>query len=246
VKAELNGQLWDAAAHAYRDSIQPNGQLSPKITQQTNSLCVLFDIAPKAEQARILDYIYAPENKSKVVEAGSPYFSYYQLAALYHAERDEQALAYIRERWGRMLDWGATTWWEMWSPGASFCHGWSGGPTYNLPSEVLGVKPLKPGFAEVLVVPKWVGLQHASGLVPTTLGDVQVAWQRDEKSGVAVVRVELPKTLPAEVVLPAAAEVLVNKKKTLPKGVTRLTTTDGTLRFRLEQVEKVLFELRER
>jgi hypothetical protein len=63
---------------------------------------------------------------------------------------------------------------------------------------------------------------------------------------VAVVRVELPKTLPAEVVLPAAAEVLVNKKKTLPKGVTRLTTTDGTLRFRLEQVEKVLFELRER
>lgn len=245
VKAALNRQLWDAQAHAYRDSIQPDGKLSPKITQQTNSLCVLFDIAPAAEHERILDYVYAPENKGKVVEAGSPYFSYYQLAALYHAGRDEQALTYIRERWGRMLDWGATTWWEMWNPGASFCHGWSGGPTYNLPAEILGIKPLRPGFAEVLIEPQWVGLQHASAMVPTVKGDVGVAWQRDEKARAAAVRVEIPKDVPAEIVLPGTGEVKVNKKKTLPKGVTALPSAGGTLRFRVEQGGQFLFELKE-
>jgi hypothetical protein len=245
VKAALNRQLWDAQAHAYRDSIQPDGKLSAKITQQTNSLCVLFDIAPAAEHSRILDYVYAPENKGKVVEAGSPYFSYYQLAALYHAGRDEQALAYIRERWGRMLDWGATTWWEMWTPGASFCHGWSGGPTYNLPAEILGIKPLKPGFAEVLIEPQWVGLEHASALVPTAKGDVGVAWQRDEKTHSAAIRVELPKDVPAELVIPGEGEVKVNKKTTLPKNVTSLPSAKGTLRFRIEQGGTVLFELKE-
>jgi hypothetical protein len=245
VKAALNRQLWDAQAHAYRDSIQPDGKLSPKITQQTNSLCVLYDIAPAAEQARILDYVYAPANKGKVVEAGSPYFSYYQLAALYHAGRDQQALTYIRERWGRMLDWGATTWWEMWTPGASFCHGWSGGPTYNLPAEILGIKPLKPGFAEVLIEPQWVGLEHASALVPTVKGDVGVAWQRDEKARTAAIRVEIPKDVPAEVVIPGEGTVKVNKKTTLPKGVTSLPSTKGTQRFRIEQGGTVLFELKE-
>ncbi|MGV3719486.1 MAG: family 78 glycoside hydrolase catalytic domain [Actinomycetota bacterium] len=246
VKTALNRELWDAAAHAYRDSLLPDGKLSPKITQQTNSLCVLFDIAPRAEHARILDYVYASENKSKVVEAGSPYFSYYQLAALYHAGRDEQALAYIRERWGKMLDWGATTWWEMWQPGASFCHGWSGGPTYNLPAEVLGIKPLKPGFSEVLVEPQWVGLRYASAVVPTAKGDVKVAWNRDEATGSAAVRVETPKEVPAEVVLPTAGEVLFNKKPVLPKTVIKLPSENGTQRYRIERGEAVLFELRNR
>jgi hypothetical protein len=246
VRDAMNRHLWDAQAHAYRDSILPDGKLSAKISQQTNSLCVLFDIAPQAEHVRILDTIYAPENKGKVVEAGSPYFSYYQLAALYHAGRDQQALAYIREKWGRMLDWGATTWWEMWNPGASFCHGWSGGPTYNLPSEVLGVKPLKPGFAEVSVAPQWVGLQYASGIVPTAKGDVKVAWSRDERGRTAAVRVELPEGVPAEVTLPNEGTVQVNRKAALPQGVTRLQSPAGTMKFRIETDGITLLELRER
>ncbi|HTE18734.1 MAG TPA: family 78 glycoside hydrolase catalytic domain, partial [Armatimonadota bacterium] len=250
VKAAMNTHLWDQSARAYRDSILPSGKLSSKFSQQTNSLCVLFDIAAPAEHAAILDFIYSPDSKgpdgAKVVEAGSPYFSYYQLAALYHAGRDEQALAYIRRRWGKMLDWGATSWWEMWTPGASFAHGWSGGPTYNLGAEVLGVKPLKPGFAEVSVAPQWVGLQYATGIVPTQKGDVRVAWQRDERGKTAALRLETPDGVPAEVTLPNAGEVLVNKKPRLPVGVTSLPSAPGTTRFRVETGGTWLFELREK
>jgi alpha-L-rhamnosidase len=246
VKQAINEHLWDADAHAYRDSILPDGNLSPKITQQTNSLCVYYDVAPAAEQRRILDAIYSPANKGKIVEAGSPYFSYYQLAALFHVGRHDPAMEYIRARWGRMLDWGATTWWETWNPGASFCHGWSGGPTYNLGSEYLGVKPLKPGFAEVSVTPHWSDLRFATGVIPTVKGDVAVAWQRDPSSGVAAVRVETQEGIPCEVTLPGTGEVKVNKKTTLPAGIRKLESPAGTQRFRIEEGGEALFELTSR
>jgi alpha-L-rhamnosidase len=246
VKEALNRRLWDPQARAYRDSLLPDGSLSPKISQQTNSLCVLFDIAPRAEHAAILDFIYDPANKQRpggLVEAGSPYFSYYQLAALYHAGRHEQALAYIRERWGRMLDWGATTWWETWQPGASFCHGWSGGPTFNLSAEVLGVQPLKPGFAEVAVRPQWLGLAHCSGIVPTAKGDVSVGWQRSARA--AAVRVETPEGVPFELTLPGRGSVTVDKKARLPAGVVKLESPPDAQRFRVEKGGEFLFELRD-
>lgn len=249
VKDALNRHLWDKEAHAYRDSILPDGKVTQKISQQTNSLCVLFDIAPKGEQARILDFIYDPANKNRpggLVEAGSPYFSYYQLAALFHTGRREQALAYIREKWGRMLDWGATTWWETWQPGASFCHGWSGGPTYNLSAEVLGVQPLKPGFEEVAIQPQWLGLSYASGVVPTAKGPVEVGWQRDEVGKSAAVRVETPEGLAYELTLPGTGQVLVNKRARLPETVRQVDSPPGTTRFRVDGGGKVLFELRER
>lgn len=249
VKEAMNRHLWDPQAHAYRDSILPSGEVTRKISQQTNSLCVLFDIAPKEEHARILDFIYDPANKNRpggLVEAGSPYFSYYQLAALFHTGRRDQALDYIRKKWGVMLDWGATTWWEMWKPGASFCHGWSGGPTFNLSAEVLGVQPLKPGFEEVAIRPQWVGLSHASGVVPTAKGPVQVGWQRDEVGKTAAVRVEAPEGLPYEVTLPGTGDVLVDKRANLPQHVRRLQSEPGTTRYRVERGGKALFEMKER
>ncbi|MGC5165246.1 hypothetical protein [Luteimicrobium sp. DT211] len=51
--------------------------------------------------------------------------------------------------WGTMLDAGAGTWWERWSPtrevvestGSSLCHPWSAGPLVLLPMLALGVDP---------------------------------------------------------------------------------------------------------
>ncbi len=250
VRAAINSHLWDARQHVYRDSIRPDGTQSPTVSTQTNSLCVLFDIAPKEEHGRILDFIYDPANLAgsalRVVGSGTPYFGFYQLGALYHADRPAQALSMMREEWGRMLDWGATTWWEKWKPGGSFGHGASGAPTFYLPAMVTGVRPLKPGFAEVLIAPQWLDLTHASASVPTSRGEVKAAWQRDLKTGVAAVRVETPKDVPAEVVLPPAdqkMEVRINRKAGLPEGVTRTDLPDGTTRFRLLRGGPLLLEL---
>jgi len=62
----------------------------------------------------------------------------------------------------------------------SLCHGWSAGPAAWLSAEVLGVKPKKPGFDEVEVLPHLCDLRWAEGRVPTPHGTIRV---RHEVSG---------------------------------------------------------------
>ena len=232
LRQAMNSRLWDAPRHVYRDAVLPNGQLSPKVSQQVNSLCVLYDIAPQGEQDRILDAIYSPGRIPGLVESGSPYFSFYQLSALYHAGRYDLALNEIRKRWGAMLDWGATTWWEMWKPGASFCHGWSGGPTFDLPSQYLGIRPLKAGWAEIEVTPRYTAFESAAGVAPSPKGDVEIAWQSDKAARVTRARVSGPKDVPLEIEIPSSKGLKVNKSEKLPAGVVR-TDVAGGLRLRL-------------
>jgi hypothetical protein len=109
-----------------------------------------------------------------------------------------------------MLERGATTCWEHYQEslpkgfcaagGMSLCHGWSAGPTYSLPAHVLGVQPLEPGFAKVLVEPRPADLAWASGEVPTPHGLVKVEWSRNPE--VFRMRLRLPGDCPAKVSLP--------------------------------------------
>ena len=56
----------------------------------------------------------------------------------------------------------------------SFCHGWASGPTPWLSRHVLGVRPVKPGFAEVVVEPHLGRLESVEGTVPTPKGLIRV------------------------------------------------------------------------
>lgn len=57
-------------------------------------------------------------------------------AYLKRGHRKNEILAEIEERWGRMLEKGADTFWETdmgaddFSRAGSLCHGWSAGPIY--------------------------------------------------------------------------------------------------------------------
>jgi len=86
--------------------------------------------------------------------------------------------------------------------GMSLCHGWSAGPTYSLPAHVLGVQPLDPGFAKVLVEPRPADLAWATGEVPTPQGLVGVTWTRNAEE--FRISLRLPATCPARVSLPWA------------------------------------------
>ncbi|MBI3910040.1 MAG: family 78 glycoside hydrolase catalytic domain [Armatimonadetes bacterium] len=232
VRTAFNRRFWDEAQGCYRDCFA-DGKLSDTVSEQTNSLAVLWDIADEGRRRRVLDRIRPDYAAAPTVRAGSPYFSFYVLAALYRADRHEQALAYIRERWGRMLDWGATTCWEVWEPTNSLCHGWSAGPTHDLPAEFLGVKPLAAGWREFLVRPRMADLRWARGAVPTPWGEIHTRWQR------APHRIEMAVTVPpgttAMVVVPTTGlrtpEVRVNGEVRRPRGVDLLPALPGlTLR----------------
>ena len=80
----------------------------------------------------------------------------------------------------------------------SLCHGWASGPTAWLSQNVLGVKPLEPGFKRVLIAPQLGNLKWAEGTYPTPLGPIHVRHERkpdgsisskiDAPKGVKVVR----------------------------------------------------------
>jgi len=104
------------------------------------------------------------------------------------------ALQKIRHSWGELLAGGADTLFEGFycnegyppvavkdKPGkatfVSYCHGWTAGPTLLLMSEVAGIKPLAPGFAQVEIAPKPGDLKHFCCVVPTPHGEIALSYQ---------------------------------------------------------------------
>jgi len=66
----------------------------------------------------------------------------------------------------------------------SFCHGWASGPTAWLSQNVLGVKPLTPGFKRVRIAPQLGNLKWAEGTYPTPLGPIKLRHDRQPDGSV--------------------------------------------------------------
>jgi alpha-L-rhamnosidase len=183
VRNGMHEHLWDEKMGCFRDSWK-DGILSGKITEQANCWAIAFGAAPKGKEQSILETLF--DKHVSTVQTGTPYFAFYVLGAMAKGGRHDRCLEYIRTNWGKMLDWGATSWWEQWDPKSSSCHGWSSGPTHFLPAEILGVKPFKPGWEEILIEPHPAGLAWASGKVPTPKGIVSVEWKQEDDFSILV------------------------------------------------------------
>jgi hypothetical protein len=160
----------------------------------------------------------------------SPYYNYYVIRAMAQMGHREQALKWIRQYWGGMVDEGATSFWEAYDPSwyhedfhsslqsdnrsgyfVSLAHGWSSGPTAWLMEQVLGIQPTGAGFSTVEIRPDLVGLDWARGGEPTPHGPLKVD-VRKNGSATAVV-VDVPEGVMAHVSVPVAsgtAKVAVN------------------------------------
>ena len=77
-----------------------------------------------------------------------------------------------------MMKQGSTVSTEAWSlkakPNQDWNHAWGTPPLNIITRYVLGVKPLKPGFAEYEVKPRKGKLKNVSGVVPTVAGPIAV------------------------------------------------------------------------
>ncbi len=183
VKA-INAHLWDEAKGAYIDSIHDDGKPSPKVSQQSNSLALVYGIAPPERASKIRDVPVKPF--PDMVTFGSPFALFYGLDALVAQGRFDEMVSIVRDRWGSMTDKGATTFWETfpqeqgwWT--RSYCHAWSAAPTYFLSRHVLGAWWDAPGYSRARIAPKPCGLTWARGRVPTPKGEIEVAWEAKDK-----------------------------------------------------------------
>jgi len=200
----INRHLWDDKRKAYVDSIHDDGTPSTTISQQTNSLAVLYGVAGRDRAEQIAKMTVRPP--ARAVKVGSPFAMFYILETLAHIGRHDELIGIVRDRWGAMIDAGATTFWETfpgWEGGwvsRSLCHAWSAAPTWFLSRYQLGVEPLEPGFAKAAVRPVPAGLEWCEGSFPTPHGSIGVSW-KNERDAFSIA-VEPPAEVETEIQLP--------------------------------------------
>lgn len=210
----INRHLWDEARGAYLDCIHADGRRSNVFSMQTQVVAYLCDVAEGDRRAAMEAYLLSPP--PAFVQIGSPFMSFFYYEALEKAGRHRHLLDDIRERYGMMLDHGATTCWEMYpnfdenraNPNQltrSHCHAWSAAPGYFLGASILGVRRLDEGWRTVEIAPAPCGLTWAEGAVPLPQGgQIAVRWRREGTR--LALRVEAPSDVRIEVRWPEGVQ----------------------------------------
>jgi hypothetical protein len=173
----------------------------------------------------------------------SPFNQFFIIQAMAKAGQYEDALVTVRDCWGGQIDYGGTSFFEVYRPSwnamlkpndpppnnqcgyTSLCHPWSAGVTQWLSENVLGIKPVTPGFKYFSVIPH-LGrtLTWVKGDMPTPYGPVTADF--NILSG--IYKITVPSgTIAREIALPTGGrkvrKVMVNGK-VLPEDVSHLST----------------------
>jgi hypothetical protein len=222
---------------------------------QTNAAAVIGGAArPDQYDAiwkNVLSQVGTGPTKSLII---SPYYNYYVIRAMAEMGHREQALKWIRQYWGGMVDEGATSFWEAYDPSwyredfhsslqsdnrsgyfVSLAHGWSSGPTAWLMEQVLGIQPTGAGFSTVDIRPDLVDLDWAKGGEPTPRGLLSVDARKH-----GAITVDVPEGVVARVSVPvssARARVTVNgvvtKSPAEENGTRAIVTLDRAGHYQL-------------
>ncbi|MBB6669999.1 alpha-L-rhamnosidase C-terminal domain-containing protein [Cohnella nanjingensis] len=156
----------------------------------------------------------------------TPLSAYWLAERLVALGRPELGWKAIERVWGRMLEEGATTFWEgvTLAPAEdyhrslttytaydsyriSLCHSWSSTPVQWMSRHLLGVEPAAPGSAKVYFRPNAVpGMNRCRGQVATPHGPIRVEWERRE-DGTLAASIDAPRGV--EIIRAPEAEGIV-------------------------------------
>jgi hypothetical protein len=214
IRSALRARHYDARRSVFVDSVDPSsGRQLPQVSQQSNSLAILFDIAERAEWPGIIERITderclritavppivmrsEPFNPETDVVRANTFFCHFLYSALGKAGRFDLAVAHMRRLFGPMLATGTETLWESNETSASLCHAFSATAVYQLPAHVLGIMPESPGCDRVRIAPQFAELDFAEGKYPTPHGAVETSWRR-RQNGEIDITVVIPRGITA-------------------------------------------------
>jgi alpha-L-rhamnosidase len=193
VKKAFNAQLFETSRGLYVD-----GEGVDHASLHANMFPLAFGLVPDDRKPSVIEFI-----KSRRM-ACSVYGAQYLLEALYENGAADYALSLITSDsdrgWLNMLRVGSTVTLEAWDikykPNLDWNHAWGAAPANIIPRYILGVRPLEPGFAKVLIAPQPAGLKQIKGTVPTIRGPVTVTLDANQ------LQVTIPANMTARIVLP--------------------------------------------
>lgn len=179
LKAAIHQVFYDPEKKIYRSFI--NGE---KIHPHTQYLMLALGIAPEEVKEKLWQV--------KGEFSFSPLL--YLMRGMSEVSASSRAYAreYIDDKFQKMIDAGATTFWEVedgekaFCDAGSLCHAWSSIHTWYYGTMTLGVRPLTPGFEtfEVRIDPG--KYKSASGEMPTPHGMITVDWTRNDDGSLNV------------------------------------------------------------
>jgi len=173
------------------------GRTQDRLSQHSQVMAILADVATADQTRRILQRLTTDPSlhRMKLMQ------SYYLARALEKAGAYEAFPTYVLEPWREMLALHMSTWGEY-LPGRSDCHAWSSWIAVDFLTCVLGIKPARPGFEEILIRPQTDVAEWARGSMPTPMGTVEVAWEKDPETGTVSLSAVTPVGVPTTVELP--------------------------------------------
>lgn len=194
LRRTAHAAFWSETEGLYFD--RPGG---PEVSQYGNAWAIVAGLAGARERSIIMRRF--PDDAK--LAPGSFFWWHTGFAALARSGRLDDLPRHLGP-WHESVNAGLSTFVEENSYWRSLCHAWSAHPVLEFQQSILGVRPVEPGFAGVLIKPHRCGLTHAEGSVCTPHGLITVAWR------VEGARFHFEATLPDKV----AATV------TLPDGTT--------------------------
>ena len=148
----------------------------------------------------------------------SPFNEYFIIGAMAKMQKYADAVSAIKDCWGGQLRYGGTTFFEVYRPSwnailgkndpvinnqcgyTSLTHPWSAGVTKWLSEEMLGIKPLEPGFTSFTIIPHLTDtISAVSGSTPTLHGAISASF--NVRTGQAIIAIP-PGTRAERVAIP--------------------------------------------
>lgn len=169
-----------------------------------NMFALAFGLVPGGDTQDLLKHIRAKGM------ACSVYGAQFLLEALYAAGDAGTALALLtstgERSWAHMVyDVGTTITLEAWDdrfkPNQDWNHAWGAAPANIIPRHLMGVQPLSPGFADILIKPQPGDLEWAELTTPTIRGPVFVRYEKTAGTD-SQLQIETPGNTTTRVMLP--------------------------------------------
>lgn len=215
VAKKVWAMTWDEEKGLFADC-SVNGARSSSYSWQSNVLAIYGGIAKQKHYQRIWEHLFTddiPMEKMASGEYNNPFFKYFVLEAAFALGKADWALRLIHYYWGRMVQAGATTWWEMFDPQTagqaerlcSKCSGCAVTPNIYLISELIGVRPAEPGMRKIYFNPMPCDVVWARASVPTPHGFINVNWKKQEDG---TFNVNINSNYPLEVIPVLSADIV--------------------------------------
>ncbi len=198
-----NAAFWNHATQCYRDGVGVNNA-----SAHANFFPLAFGLVPPSRRSAVLTFLH-----SRIAANGgmpcSVYGAQYLMEALFAADDTDTALDLMTTNgprgWLNMIQIGSTLTTEAWNftdkPNMDWNHAWGAAPGNLIPRFVLGLRPITPGFGQVLIQPHLgTRLTHAEGVVPTIRGPVGIS--ASNEPGSFRLRLDIPGNVTATVMLP--------------------------------------------